>query len=290
LTVTGCVCGATAGARSSGTTVKVSSGAFMSAVVVGWTGRCPDGKDREKLLAHLQRLAEISDCYLRRHPTSRTSTTSPTADLRSKREQARANVEYVDSQISDRVVISSGIVPERHVFLAAAHEASLPTHDHPERDGAAIAVLAEARLTGIDFRLYDPLQSGAGRLSFVFLDTAAAPFLNGRLVQAERGRDHESETIRNAAFYLDGPSVSLHSHLGDWIDLLLSWVKYFFIGDLWWRRLEDMQGYEDYRQVFADVQRSLGPERAEQATFDAILATFSQHAEHWTGKVAVAGS
>jgi hypothetical protein len=50
-----------------------------------------------------------------------------------------------------------------------------------------------------------------------------------------------------------------------------------------------MQGYEDYRQVFSDVQNTMGTERAEQATFDAILATFNQHAEYWTGKVAASG-
>jgi hypothetical protein len=34
----------------------------------------------------------------------------------------------------------------------------------------------------------------------------------------------------------------------------------------------------------------MGTERAEQATFDAILATFTQHAEHWSDKVAAGGS
>ena len=37
----------------------------MSSVVVGWTGRCPDRRDRARLIAHLERLAEASDSYLR---------------------------------------------------------------------------------------------------------------------------------------------------------------------------------------------------------------------------------
>ena len=89
---------------------------------------------------------------------------------------------------------------------------------------------------------------------------------------------------------LRGPDLHLHSYLEDWIDLLFSWVKYFFVGDLWWRRFEEMQGYEDYREVLSHVQNTMGTERAEQATFDAILATFTQHAEHWSGKVAAGGS
>ena len=37
------------------------------------------------------------------------------------------------------------------------------------------------------------------------------------------------------------PKVRPHAYREDWIDLLFSWVKYFFVGDLWWRRFEDMQ-------------------------------------------------
>ena len=89
-----------------------------------------------------------------------------------------------------------------------------------------------ARLSGIDFRLYDPkeLHPGADRLSFVFLETNAAPFLDGRLVQVDRGEDHDADTIREASFYLRGPKVHLHSYLEDWIDLLFSWVKYWIVG------------------------------------------------------------
>jgi hypothetical protein len=263
----------------------------MSAVVVGWTGRCPDPKDRERLLAYLERLAEVSDGYLRNNLPQHPVAPNLATELCGGRQRARANIEYVNGPISGRIVISSNIVPDQNMFLAAARETGLPTFDHPELERASITFLKEARLTGIDFRLYDPsqLHPGADRLSFVFLETKAAPFLNGRLVQVERGKDHGAELIREAAFYLGGPQVHLHSYLDDWIDLLFSWVKYFFVGDLWWRRFEEMQGYEDYRMVFSDVQNTMGPERAEQAAFDAILATFTQHAEHWSGKLAAAG-
>jgi hypothetical protein len=263
----------------------------MSSVVVGWTGRCPDPKDRTRLVAYLQLLAEVSDSYLRtrlpRPSIASIKTDAPSAEKR----RARANIEHVNRPISGQIVISSGIVQDQNTFLAAAREAELPTIDHPEVDRASITWLKDARLSGIDFRLYDPneLHPGADRLSFVFLETKAAPFLDGRLVQVDRGADHEAEIIREASFYLAGPKVHLHSYLEDWIDLLFSWVKYFIVGDLWWRRFEEMQGYEDYRDVFSDVQGTMGRERAEQATFDAILATFTQHAEHWSGKVAVAG-
>jgi len=264
----------------------------MSSVVVGWTGRCPDPRDRARLVSHLQRLAEVSDSYLRTRLPERSIVSNRIKELRGKPRPARANIEHVNQAISGRIVISSSIVQDQNTFLAAAREAGLPTVDHPEIDRASITWLKHARLSGIDFRLFDPneLHPGADRLSFVFLETKAASFLDGRLVQVDRGEDHDAGVIRDASFYLGGPNVHLHSYLEDWIDLLFSWVKYFFVGDLWWRRFEDMQGYEDYREVFSDVQSTMGTERAEQATFDAIVATFTQHAEHWSGKVPAAGN
>jgi hypothetical protein len=205
--------------------------------------------------------------------------------------ERRANIECVSQAISGQILVSSGVAPDRNAFVAAAHEADLPAIDHPEIARATLLLLHDARLSGIDFKLFDPreLHPGADRLSFVFLETGAAPFLDGMLVKVDRGdacREHKAELIRDASFYLGAPNIELQSYLEDWIDLLLSWVKYFFIEDLSWRRREEMQGYEDYRDVFLDVETTLGKERAEQATFDAILATFAQHAEHWSEEVA----
>jgi len=264
----------------------------MSSVVVGWTGRCPDRRDRARLIAHLERLAEVSDSYLRTRLPEPVIAIGRAGALPSKLRRARANIDHVNRTLSGQIVISSGIVPDQNTFLAAAAEAELPAIDHPELERASITWLDSARLSGIDFRLYDPnqLHPDADRLSFVFLETEAAPFLDGRLVQVDRRQDHAAEIIRQASFYLRGPDLHLHSYLDDWIDLLFSWVKYFFVGDLWWRRFEEMQGYEDYREVFSHVQNTMGTERAEQATFDAILATFTQHAEHWSDKVAAGSS
>jgi hypothetical protein len=233
----------------------------------------------------VHRLAETSDTFLR----TRLPPRNP--GLNGKGHSRRANVECISQTITGQIVISSGVAPDRDDFIAAAEAAGLPAMDHPEMNRASIALLQDARLSGIDFKLFDPreLHPGADRLSFVFLETGTAPFLDGRLVQVDRGeacRRHDAELIRGASFYLGAPSIELHSYLEDWSDLLLSWVKHFFIEDLSWRRWEEMQGYDDYRDVFLDVETALGKTRAEQATFDAILATFAQHAEHWSQEVA----
>jgi hypothetical protein len=264
----------------------------MSSVVVGWTGRCPDPGARARLVGHLHRLAEINDSYLRSRLPERSFASNGTLETRGKRRR-RANIEHVSQAISGQILISSGIVRDRRIFIDATREADLPAIDHPEIDSASMTLLRDARLSGIDFRLFDPrqLHPGADRMSFVFLETTATPFLDGRLVQVDRGeecRDHDAPIIREASFYLGAPNIHLHCYLEDWTDLLFSWVKYFFVGDMWWRRDEEMQGYEDYREVFSNVQSTLGPDRAEQATFDAILATFAQHADQWSGKVEAA--
>jgi hypothetical protein len=91
--------------------------------------------------------------------------------------------------------------------------------------------------------------------------------------------------LRGANAYLASPSIHLRYYLEDWTDCLFSWIRFFFIGDLWWHRWEELQGYADYRGVFKEIQSDRGGPAAEEATFDAMLATFRQHAEHWIGEV-----
>jgi hypothetical protein len=266
----------------------------MSSVLIGWTGRCADLRARARLVAHFTRLAELSDSYLRGRGPELAIVADGTGERAGRLRRSRANIEHVSRAISGQILVSSAIASDPNVFITGTREADLPALDHPEIEHASMTSLTNARLSGIDFRLFGSgqLHPGADRMSFVFLETAAVPFLHGRLVQVEGEadcREHDAEMIRGATAYLSGPKAYLNCSLEDWIDLLFSWVKFFFIGDLWWRNFEEMQTYEDYRAVFADVQLTLGTERAEQATFDAILATFAQHAEHLRGTVVAAG-
>jgi hypothetical protein len=145
-------------------------------------------------------------------------------------------------------------------------------------------------LRGLDFKLFDPrgLYPGDDRMSFVFLECPDYPFLDGRLVEiaaAHEGGWGGAGKNGAKSVQLAYPTIHLRYYLEDWTDCLFSWIKFFFLGDLWWHRWEDMQGYEDYRGVFEQVQAERGREAAEEATFDAVLGTFGQHAEHWIGQV-----
>jgi len=56
-------------------------------------------------------------------------------------------------------------------------------------------------------------------------------------------------------------------------------MKFFHIGDFAWHRDEPLPNYPEYRAILLGLQNDLGPERAEAAAFDALLATFANHAE-----------
>jgi hypothetical protein len=235
----------------------------MSSTIVAWTGRCRETHTRTKLLGYLQRLAERSEAL---------------------RPPPRADIEGIDQAVTGQILVSSEIAPDPRVFIDHARDAGLPVIAYPKAEGVFLTLIEDAHLRGLDFKLFEPrkLYPGADRLSFMFLECPNVPFLDGSLVQVENARDGEAQThdiIRAAACCLGRPKFQLPPYLEDWTDLLFSWVKFFHIGDLGWHRNEPMQGYAEYRGILLDLQNELGPDRAEAAAFDALLATYANHAE-----------
>jgi hypothetical protein len=262
----------------------------MPSVAVVWKGNCRDPRTRYRLLGHLHRLASRSDEYLRLRQPARPRLLNALHEDRGETVRPRVNIDTIDEEISGSILISSFISPHPEALAATAREANVTLIEVPEPVDAALIAISKARLRGLDFKLFDPrgLYPGADRMSFVFLECPEHPFLDGRLVEVATGEDREARgtaALRGADLYLCAPSVHLRHYLEDWTDCLFSWIKFFFIGDFWWHRWAELEGYADYRQVFEDLQADRGSEAAEQAAFDAVLATFSQHAEHWIGEV-----
>ncbi|MGD9501916.1 MAG: hypothetical protein AB7V40_05450 [Methyloceanibacter sp.] len=252
----------------------------MPSVSVVWKGNCHDQLKRYRLLGYLHRLAVRSDEFWRRRQPERPPLKVVSAE-HGKAMRPRANIELIDEEVSGTILLSSLVGPEPGRLAAAAREAGLAHIDNAEDRNAPSIALAKARLRGLDFKLFDPrgLYPAADRMSFVFLECDENPVLDGWLVERALGEDGAAD------LHLRAPSVHLRYYLEDWTDCLFSWIKFFFIDDLWWHRWEAMQGYADYRHVFEDLQAARGAEAAEEAAFDAVLATFSQHAEHWIGEV-----
>jgi len=260
----------------------------MTSVTVVWKGSRSDPRIRYRLLSYLDRLAARSNEYFKR-----TEPKQP-ARLKALNKQngnaTRLNVEPFDEEMSGSILISSWISPNPDILVDRAREPGVRLVADPKAKGPPLIGIDKARLRGVDFKLFDPrgLYLGADRMSFVFLECADYPFLDGRLVEVATREDclkNGAEVLHNAEFYLCAPSIHLRHYLEDWTDCLFSWIRFFFIGDFWWHRAEEMQGYADYRQVFEELQADRGAENAEEAAFDAVLATFSQHVEHWIGEM-----
>ena len=260
----------------------------MPSVAVVWKGNCREPRTRYRLLGHLHRLAARSDEYLRLRQPERPRILDIMNEQRGGNLRSRSNIETVDQDIAGRILISSFISPDPQALVGEARKAGLGLIEHA--NDLPLLQIGKARLSGLDFKLFDPrgLYPGADRVSFVFLECPQHPFLDGSLVEIATSEDCAASgaaSLSGADLYLCAPSVHLRYYLEDWTDCLFSWIKFFFIGDLWWHRWEDMAGYADYRQVFEDLATDRGSEAAEQAAFDAVLATFSQHAELWIGEV-----
>lgn len=262
----------------------------MSSVIVAWKGSCRDPKIRNRLLGHLHRLAMQSDDYLRSEQPERPGFLNLVSEQRGVGLRPRANIEMIDRPIPGPILVSSYISSSPEGLIESAREAGLTVIDRQDSAHPPLIALDQGRLAGLDFKLFDPrgLYPGADRMSFVFLECPEHPFLDGRLVEVATKEDclaSGAKTLRDADLYLCAPSVHLRYYLEDWTDCLFSWIKFFFIGDFLWHRREEMEGYNDYRQVFADLQADRGNEAAEESAFDAVLATFVQHADHWIGEV-----
>ncbi|MGH6866128.1 MAG: hypothetical protein ACREDO_08175 [Methyloceanibacter sp.] len=261
----------------------------MASVSVVWRGNSRDPQIRYRLLGRLHRLAALSDEYLRLRQPERPAILNLLGAQRQQGIRPRANVETIDRQISGQILISSWIGPQPEILVERARQAGLRVID-PEEEGPHLVFIENARLRGLDFKLFDPrgLYPGSDRMSFVFLECPEHHFLDGRLVEIAVGEDKEFTTAQSLApgsIYLSMPSIHLRYYLEDWTDCLFSWIRFFFIGDFWWQRWEEFQGYADYRSVFEQIQTERGGAEAEEATFEAVLGTFSQHAEHWIGEV-----
>ncbi|MEM9592273.1 MAG: hypothetical protein AAF967_13215 [Pseudomonadota bacterium] len=236
----------------------------MSSVNVVWKGNCRSIEARTRLLAYLRRLARLSDGYLR--PDERPFL----AVVGEEPVLPRANVALIEETREGKILVSTDITAHPDTLLVRAREAGLPILTAEDQN---YVVLKKVQLRGIDFRLFDPrgLYPDNDRMSFVFIECPEHYFIDGRLVEiAEEG----GNTV------LQCPSLQLKSYLEDWTDCLFSWMRFFLLGDLWWRRHEELQGYNEYRDVFEAVQTARGSVEAEETTIEAVLATFRQHAEH----------
>jgi hypothetical protein len=186
----------------------------MSLVSIVWKGGCEDPRTRYRLLGHLHRLAARSDEFLRRHQPQRAPVPNLIDAHGDGAPRPRPNIENIDEEIAGAILVSSFISRDLEAFVASAAEANVALIENPEAENAPFLALKEARLRGLDFKLFDPrgLYPDADRMSFVFLECPEHPFLDGRLVEVATSEDcaaSRAETLRGADLYLCAPSIHL---------------------------------------------------------------------------------
>ena len=137
--------------------------------------------------------------------------------------------------------------------------------------------VARMHLFGIDFKLAQCNYRGEDRVSFVFLDPVELPSLRGCVAQIHSHAQCElfkSQTIRDADWFLTTPKLHLRYAWEGWIDTFLSWIKYFFMPDMYYWHWEEFAGYRENASRFDGLCAQIGKDAARQSAFDDLSAAF----------------
>ena len=261
----------------------------MGSVYATWKGTCHDRQVRDELLGFAGELAG------RNAPRWSTALPRPSflkylTEVRRDDAPPLPDIRRFDGEIAGRILIGLDVDNDREGLAAEAASDGVEVLPlGPEDSRATFLKVDRAVLRGLDFRLFDPrgLYPGEDRMSFVFLESEV-PCLDGRLVavtDGDRCRLSGLEAIREADWYLDCPSIHLRYYLEEWSDILSSWLKLFFVPDLYFWRYEDLPSFDNYRAMFGEFRDRYGDSAARRLIFDTLLDRFEESADEWIGKI-----
>jgi hypothetical protein len=276
----------------------------MPSVYVSWNGTCSERAVQEELVELLLPLAERSAARLRAPAPARPAF----LEVMSQYEKDVPSIEPIrtyDHEITGRIVLDPCLARDGQRLYeevqrldveqvpidaggTAKHEAFCLNLD--AGDPQLCLRLSRLGLHGIDFRLFDPrnLYPHADRMSFVFLDSPELPSLCGCLVQVE---DHEqcqaysSEVIRSADWYVCAPNIHLRYYLEEWSDVLLSWVKYFFVTDLYYDRYQELANFDSLRDMIEQHCNLKGVDFVRDFTLQWLVNRFEEEADEWIQRI-----
>jgi hypothetical protein len=277
----------------------------MGSVYVRWEGTCRDRAIQEELAAFLLELADRSAARREGPAPKRPAFLEQMTAQREEGIPPLEPVRLFDQELTGRIVLDPCLAPDGQALYDEVQRTETETvkveAGGTEKVEAFCLSLGSGnaqlclrlpwlQVYGIDFQLFDPrgLYPDADRMSFVFLQSAELPSLDGCLAQVEsreQCRPYQSEVIRTADWYVSAPSIHLRYYLEEWSDFVLGWVKYFFVPDLSYRRYDDLPQYEAVRTVIADKCQKEGDESTKRAVFRVLIEKFEAEADEWTQKL-----
>lgn len=175
----------------------------MPSVYATWHGQCRDKTKREELCERMADLGEAAYEYA-----------------------SSSGVKFFEQTIEGNILISKA-----H-FMPAGDFAQLD-----ESEG--FFSIEKIDLYGVEFQL-DPqtFYPSENKVSFVFC-ASDDPRLDGTIVLVEDKEEclnYVNPIIKEADYYLETANIHLRYFLESWLDDLMGWVKYHYVGNLrYWR-------------------------------------------------------
>lgn len=255
----------------------------MPAVIVDWKGKCPSRAVQEELLSYLQVLAQRNDARWEALLSSRLLPRCAYDDADDVPPRFE-NIRAFEQHLSGHILISSAVALAPENWKVESDRLGLGREQVSQASSHFLIRLNDLRVYGMDFRLFDPeeITNDDYRVSLFFLQSEAAPFLNGHLVEfqgRERCISSKHELIRQADWYIEFPGIYIHYAMESFLLGLLRWIKYFFIPDLHYWYYEALWGYDEVRPKYDDLVALLGSEGAKRSSFNAMENLFEREAD-----------
>jgi hypothetical protein len=259
----------------------------MSSVIVSWKGRCTSPADQDALLGYFERLARSHRRYCADGPGPRPEISRLLAEQRGEG-QARIPLRIAfDEDISGRIAVSSDIVEDQAAFAADLAGLGVETSRRAEGFGDRFTFpIDHLHIRGLDFQIYDPrgLYPREDRMSCVFLRSDDLPLLDGLICKVsgpELCAEITAEELKGTEWYVECPFLHLRYYLEDWLDLVLSWMKFFYVPDLYYFHYLPLAEYGRHSSDFEDAVAAEGKDVARESIFEDILLKFEDEADDW---------
>ncbi len=260
----------------------------MVSVVTYWSGSSKNAADKAGLIEFLAQLAALSDA--RSHRGEMPPSNIVQFDHVVTGRVFIGNSMLLLDQFSESIRQSARLIESPEAWQAETSIASLAVFSRADEQRYAIQVPA-FRLQGIAFRLYDPrrLYVGEDWMSFSFVHSPDFPELDGQIVHPltrQACADLDGEWFQRADWVVETPSIHLRYYLEEWFDLLMAWIKIFYVPDLEYWRNKVLNRFDEIKSSIDRLIASEGIDVAKQAVFEYILECFESEADQLENEIA----